>query len=537
MCACRFLLLCLSLLAAFSNGILAQTPPARPITNADVLQMLKAGITEETIIHKIDTSDTAFKLDPDDLIVLKAAGIPEILLQAMIKRQAAIRSQPAATPAVPANPPVAGATATTTGTAIAANSRQLYYTELVPLPDGVRYIFVLLDQLTAENKNVGDTAWFELLKPLASESEESLLRGTRMKAVVTAAKKPGRGLKYGALVWRCAALVLPNGYEVPAPAISFPTGKLEFWSFKKEQVVKHPEDRLDVRKVKEAMQWGAGATAIAALATQSEILSYAAGGLLIAEFLMKNPDVGWLSGTGFVFQFKGLRVPAANQPPMALADMPPEQARSRGEQLLRTVLKTAGGEALRNLKDSIIEELSVTDDQGARVTRKDRWFTVYPNMFRFEREEQIPGGPVKRITQLTDGKSTWYKEDRKSFTRVKDAGKKLSWLDLLHYAAEGKIHGTYSGRRSSGSGELELITVSSPLPGLLGDFVLAIDPTSGLVYEWASKGGPLLARFSDYRKAGGLFIPFKAELGVIATSTTTSVTTNSGLAPKLFKPK
>lgn len=61
------------------------------ITNEDVLKLLAAGIGEEVVIAKIQTSRPAFRLNANDLIELKKNGVSDRVLAAMIK--AAGRSQ------------------------------------------------------------------------------------------------------------------------------------------------------------------------------------------------------------------------------------------------------------------------------------------------------------------------------------------------------------------------------------------------------------------------------------------------------------
>ncbi|MFL6246856.1 MAG: hypothetical protein ACJ74H_12575 [Thermoanaerobaculia bacterium] len=70
--------------------------------NADVLKLVKAGLSVETIEAKISASATDFDTSTDALVSLANAGVPDRVIRAMIEQQDA-----AAVPPVPPVPPVA----------------------------------------------------------------------------------------------------------------------------------------------------------------------------------------------------------------------------------------------------------------------------------------------------------------------------------------------------------------------------------------------------------------------------------------------
>lgn len=57
------------------------------LTNADILKMSAAGLPEQLIIEKIDSSSSAFQLDTDSLAGLKKAGVSDAVIAAMMKRE------------------------------------------------------------------------------------------------------------------------------------------------------------------------------------------------------------------------------------------------------------------------------------------------------------------------------------------------------------------------------------------------------------------------------------------------------------------
>lgn len=71
-------LLLIILIAATASG-------EAPLTNADVLRMLKDGVPPSVVTAKIKTSAARFDLTTDAIITLTKAGVPEAVLTAMIE--------------------------------------------------------------------------------------------------------------------------------------------------------------------------------------------------------------------------------------------------------------------------------------------------------------------------------------------------------------------------------------------------------------------------------------------------------------------
>ncbi|HEY6343390.1 MAG TPA: hypothetical protein VIY49_17985 [Bryobacteraceae bacterium] len=57
------------------------------LTNADVLKLKEAGLSEQLIIDKIRSAPSAFTLETDDLLSLKKAGLSDAIISAMIQKQ------------------------------------------------------------------------------------------------------------------------------------------------------------------------------------------------------------------------------------------------------------------------------------------------------------------------------------------------------------------------------------------------------------------------------------------------------------------
>jgi hypothetical protein len=69
--------------ALLSGLLLAQ----QPLTNDSILKLVKAGMGDDLIINMINTQPSGFAVAPDDLIALKAGGVSEKVIGAMLVRQ------------------------------------------------------------------------------------------------------------------------------------------------------------------------------------------------------------------------------------------------------------------------------------------------------------------------------------------------------------------------------------------------------------------------------------------------------------------
>ena len=57
------------------------------LSNADVVKLVKAGLSAETVVAKIATSETKFDTSTDALVALAAEGVPDRVIRAMIEQQ------------------------------------------------------------------------------------------------------------------------------------------------------------------------------------------------------------------------------------------------------------------------------------------------------------------------------------------------------------------------------------------------------------------------------------------------------------------
>jgi hypothetical protein len=80
-------LITLLLLAGSAFGVQAQTKDEGPMTNAEVIKLVKAGFKEKTIVVIIASRIPNFDLSSDRMIQMKKAGVSENIIVAMLARQ------------------------------------------------------------------------------------------------------------------------------------------------------------------------------------------------------------------------------------------------------------------------------------------------------------------------------------------------------------------------------------------------------------------------------------------------------------------
>ena len=80
-------LITLLLLAGSALGVQTQSKQEGPMTNAEVVKLVKAGFKEKTVILIISSRIPNFDLTSDQMIKLKRAGVNENIIVAMLARQ------------------------------------------------------------------------------------------------------------------------------------------------------------------------------------------------------------------------------------------------------------------------------------------------------------------------------------------------------------------------------------------------------------------------------------------------------------------
>ena len=75
-----------ALAIVFAFGIAVDPVSAKPMTNADVLLLIDAGLGEEAVIAKIETEEGDYQTDIDTLLALRKQNVPSPVIAAMVKK-------------------------------------------------------------------------------------------------------------------------------------------------------------------------------------------------------------------------------------------------------------------------------------------------------------------------------------------------------------------------------------------------------------------------------------------------------------------
>lgn len=157
------------------------------LTNKDVLEMLKAGLTADIVVAKIKSSPTNFDTSPAALTELKAANVPDSVILAM----------------------VSGPTSTT-------NSSDAPADGAVNVPDGTEIEIQLTNNASGEELKVGNIVDFVVVKPVVVNGVTIFEKDAGARARITTAKRAGHWGKAGKLEWAMQDVLAADGNRVPA---------------------------------------------------------------------------------------------------------------------------------------------------------------------------------------------------------------------------------------------------------------------------------------------------------------------------------
>lgn len=152
----------LSLLLLATNAF-AQAQP-QVLTNDDIIQMVKGGLSASLITSQIRSATTRFDLSTAELIRLSKAGVPENVIAAM-------RNPGNATPGGTGTTPVAGKTA--------------------KVPDGEKIRLVLMEEVSSATAQEGDRVNLTVAEDLKVGEDIIIAKGAPAVGKISSAKKKG----------------------------------------------------------------------------------------------------------------------------------------------------------------------------------------------------------------------------------------------------------------------------------------------------------------------------------------------------------
>lgn len=173
-------LLFLTLAFLVENATAAQA--RKPLTNEDIVNMTKQGFDPPLIIKAIQTNDAQFDVSPQALIDLKAAGVSQSVMDAMMTAQA---NQQAAQTAG-----VHGAAAAVDGMAVDP-TKPICSANGCLLREGTEVTLKFANEITSKTANDGDSVEFTLADDLKVGDNVVVKKDAHATATVSNAKKAG----------------------------------------------------------------------------------------------------------------------------------------------------------------------------------------------------------------------------------------------------------------------------------------------------------------------------------------------------------
>jgi hypothetical protein len=165
------------------------------LTNKQVVEMVKAGLSAEVIISKIKTSRCNFETDPSILAEMKHNGVPNEVLKAMIEAPYGPPQQPRAEQMQPEEMTV------TPGPQIV-------------LPEGDEFTVQTVDEISSKTASENDPVNLRVVEDVRVGNQVVIARGTLVKGIVASVEQRGHLGKGGKLGIRVESTKTIDGQKV-----------------------------------------------------------------------------------------------------------------------------------------------------------------------------------------------------------------------------------------------------------------------------------------------------------------------------------
>jgi hypothetical protein len=157
------------------------------LTNKDVLDMIKAGLSTEIIVTKIRTSPSKFDTSSATLAELKAANVPDAVILAMVE-----------------------------GPATATSPSGLTKVAEITVPDGTEIEIQLHNTLSGQTAKVGDIVDFTVVRAVQVNGVTVFEKDASARAKITTAKGAASWGRAGKLEWIMQDVQAADGNRIPA---------------------------------------------------------------------------------------------------------------------------------------------------------------------------------------------------------------------------------------------------------------------------------------------------------------------------------
>ena len=177
-----------------------------PLTNGDIITMVRAKLSPALIIQKIKTSSCAFDTFPSVLAELKYKGVPDEVLLAMVEAPHGERPMP--------NVREGSGTVRKNSAQTDADEASTVLTEIT-VPEGTPLEVESTFNVSSGEVEEGSAVSFTVVHPVKINGITVIAAGARATARVTKAKKGGSWGRAGTLAWEMRDVVAVDGSKVP----------------------------------------------------------------------------------------------------------------------------------------------------------------------------------------------------------------------------------------------------------------------------------------------------------------------------------
>jgi hypothetical protein len=182
-----------------------------PLTNADIMTMVRAKLPAALIVQKINTSPCAFDTFPSVLAELKYRGVPDDVLMAMVEAPHGRRPTPNVREGSRGSN---SSRVTDDSTRIDVGESATVLTEIT-IPEGTPLEVESTFNVSSAEVEEGSAVSFTVVHPVRINGVTVIASGARATARVTKAKKGGSWGRAGTLAWEMRDVVGVDGSKVP----------------------------------------------------------------------------------------------------------------------------------------------------------------------------------------------------------------------------------------------------------------------------------------------------------------------------------
>ncbi|HEY9405537.1 MAG TPA: hypothetical protein VIQ24_23005 [Pyrinomonadaceae bacterium] len=172
----------------------SQETAARPLDNADVLALVKAALAPDVIISKIKSSACKFETTPAALERLKAEGVPDSVILAMLNTPGAAVSADTASPPVAAPP-----------------SQPLR----VKIPKGTPLDVEMAYTISSQEVRAGELISFRVVNPVLVDGVVVIAVGATATGRVVKSSRGGHWGRAGRIAWTMQDVTAVDGTRIP----------------------------------------------------------------------------------------------------------------------------------------------------------------------------------------------------------------------------------------------------------------------------------------------------------------------------------